>query len=132
MYHKLYPDYIDQEHPFLKGFKVLEFTLCSRYSKMTTLEHVTRFTYHCGDALGDDFMKLHLFPSLFIGITFNYYLNLPPNSIFSWWDIQNVFQAQFVRSNLSTLVVNLARIKQKVRELAKEFLLCVWQVKIRC
>lgn len=100
LYRKLYPDYIDQEHHLPRGFKVLKFTLFSRDGKTTTLDHVARLTYQCGEASGDDLMKLRLFSSSLTWTIFNCYLNLPPNSIFSWWDMQNAFQAQFARSDL--------------------------------
>ncbi|GKV35610.1 hypothetical protein SLEP1_g43856 [Rubroshorea leprosula] len=62
-YHKSYPDYIDRDNPFPRGFKVPEFTLFSGDMSQSTIEHIGRFTIQCGEALGDDFLKLRLFPS---------------------------------------------------------------------
>ncbi|GKU99938.1 hypothetical protein SLEP1_g12712 [Rubroshorea leprosula] len=62
-YHKLYPDYIDRDNPFPRGFKVPEFTLFSGDASQSTIEHIGRFTIQCGEASSDDFLKLKLFPS---------------------------------------------------------------------
>ncbi|GKV50945.1 hypothetical protein SLEP1_g57622, partial [Rubroshorea leprosula] len=62
-YHKPYPDYIDRDNPFPRGFKVPEFTLFSGDASQSTIEHIGRFTIQCGEASGDDFLKLRLFPS---------------------------------------------------------------------
>lgn len=45
---------------FLEDLKSLS-SPYSLESKMTSLEHFSRFTYQCGKASGDDFMKLRLF-----------------------------------------------------------------------
>ncbi|GKV01604.1 hypothetical protein SLEP1_g14149 [Rubroshorea leprosula] len=39
-YHKPYPDYIDRDNPFPRGFKVPEFTLFSRDASQSTIEHI--------------------------------------------------------------------------------------------
>ncbi|GKV30040.1 hypothetical protein SLEP1_g38905 [Rubroshorea leprosula] len=62
-YHKPYPNYINQDNPFPHGFKVPEFTLFSGDASQSTIEHIGRFTIQCGEASGDDFLKLRLFPS---------------------------------------------------------------------
>ncbi|GKV45247.1 hypothetical protein SLEP1_g52356 [Rubroshorea leprosula] len=62
-YRKPYPDFIDQENPFPRGFKVLEFTLFSKDGGYSTIEHIGRFTIQCGEASSDDNLKLRLFPS---------------------------------------------------------------------
>ncbi|GKU85792.1 hypothetical protein SLEP1_g414 [Rubroshorea leprosula] len=58
-----YPDYIDRDNPFPRGFKVPEFTLFSGDASQSTIEHIGRFTIQCREASGDDFLKLRLFPS---------------------------------------------------------------------
>ncbi|GKV15503.1 hypothetical protein SLEP1_g26290 [Rubroshorea leprosula] len=69
-YRKPYPDIIDHENPFPRGFKVPEFTLFSGEVGQSTIEHIGRFTIQCGEASGDDNLKLRLFPSSLTGIAF--------------------------------------------------------------
>ncbi|GKU97768.1 hypothetical protein SLEP1_g10860 [Rubroshorea leprosula] len=66
-YRKPYPDVIDHENPSPRGFKVPEFTLFSGEVGQSTIEHIGRFTIQCGEASGDDNLKLRLFPSSLTG-----------------------------------------------------------------
>ncbi|GKV46004.1 hypothetical protein SLEP1_g53027 [Rubroshorea leprosula] len=62
-YRKPYPYFINQENPFPRGFKVPKFTQFFGDGGYSTIEHVGCFTIQCGEASGDDNLKLRLFPS---------------------------------------------------------------------
>ncbi|GAV77281.1 hypothetical protein CFOL_v3_20752 [Cephalotus follicularis] len=127
-----YPEYIDREHPFPKGYKVPEFTLFSGDDNITTLEHVARFTHQCSEVLKDDYLKLRLIPSSLTGSGFTCFIKLQPNSILNWYDTQNQFQSYFSRTDLGVSMSDLAYMKHKPRESAEKFLMRFKRTKVKC
>ncbi|GKV11596.1 hypothetical protein SLEP1_g22840 [Rubroshorea leprosula] len=73
-YRKPYPNIIDHENPFPRGFKVPKFTLFSGEVGQSTIEHIGHCTIQCGEASGDDNLKLRLFPSSLTGTALTWYL----------------------------------------------------------
>ncbi|KAM1301763.1 hypothetical protein ACFX2H_012755 [Malus domestica] len=96
---------------YLKGFKILDFSLFAGESSLSSLEHVARFTAQCGD-VNSDFHKLRLFNFSLTGSTFAWYINLPPNSIQSWEELVERFHEQFYRPGMEMSVSSLARMAQ--------------------
>ncbi|GKV33401.1 hypothetical protein SLEP1_g41920 [Rubroshorea leprosula] len=114
-YHKPYPDYIDRDNPFPRGFKVPEFTLFSGDTSQSTIEHIGRFTIQCGEASGDDFLKLRLFPSSLTGTALTWYLSLLQNSVFTWRQMEDLFHIQFYRSEPEISMADLSRLTQRAK-----------------
>lgn len=97
MYTKPHPDEIDQQG-FPKGFRVPEFHVFSGENpRESTVEHVARFHVQCGEAATRDEWKLRLFPNSLTATTFTWYINLPPNSILTWRQMEETFHQQFYR-----------------------------------
>ena len=48
-FHKPYPDVIDRDNPYPRGYRVPEFFLFSRENGQSTLEHIARFTIQYGE-----------------------------------------------------------------------------------
>lgn len=86
---KAYPDWIDRVHQFPKGYKVPDFVLFSGEEKKSTIEHIARFSVQCGEAGSKDYLKLRLFANSLTKSAFPWYMNLPPNSINSWYDLES-------------------------------------------
>ncbi|GKV03063.1 hypothetical protein SLEP1_g15430 [Rubroshorea leprosula] len=122
-YHKPYPDYIDRDNPFPRGFKMPEFTLFSRDTSQSTIEHIGRFTIQCGEASGDDFLKLRLFPSSLTGTALTWYLSLPQNFVFTWRQMEDLFHIQFYRSEPEVSMADLSRLTQQPRESSENYLM---------
>ena len=83
-FYKPYPETIDRENPYPRGYKILDFSLFSIEDGQSTLEHVARFVVQCGDLANyENFyhFKLRLFPNSLIGVAFTWYTTLPRNSI---------------------------------------------------
>lgn len=131
-YRKPYPDYIDRDHPFPRGYKIPEFTLFSEEGSVSALEHMARLTFQCREASNDDYLKLRLFPSSLTGQAFTWYVNLLPNSIFTWEDMQNQFQSHFSRTDPGVSMADLARIRQQVRETTEQYRMRFKRAKVRC
>ncbi|GKV04390.1 hypothetical protein SLEP1_g16548 [Rubroshorea leprosula] len=131
-YRKPYPDIIDYENPFPRGFKVPEFTLFFGEVGQSTIEHIGRFTIQCGEASGDDNLKLRLFPSSLIATAFTWYLSLPQNSVYSWRQIEDLFHTQFYRCGPEVSMVDLSRLAQKPGELSEAFLARFLRARLKC
>lgn len=48
-------DYYNQQYPFPRGYKILEFVLLLREKEKTTIEHIAQFTIQCGEAVSSGF-----------------------------------------------------------------------------
>ncbi|GKV12837.1 hypothetical protein SLEP1_g23931 [Rubroshorea leprosula] len=131
-YHKPYPDYIDRDNPFPRGFKVPEFTLFSGDASQSTIEHIGRFTIQCGEALGDDFLKLRLFPSSLTGTALTWYLSLSQNSVFTWRQIEDLFHIQFYHSEPEISMADLSRLTQRLRESSENYLMRFRKAQMKC
>ncbi|GKV47379.1 hypothetical protein SLEP1_g54284 [Rubroshorea leprosula] len=131
-YRKPYPDYIDQENPFPRGFKVSEFTLFSGDGGYSTIEHIGRFTIQCGEASGDDNLKLRLFPSSLTSTALTWYLSLSQNSVYTWRQMEDLFHIQFYRSEPEVSMADLSRLVQRPGETSEAFLARFRKARLKC
>ncbi|GKV34835.1 hypothetical protein SLEP1_g43177 [Rubroshorea leprosula] len=131
-YRKPYPDFIDQENPFPRGFKVPEFTLFSGDGGYSTIEHIGRFTIQCGEASGDDNLKLRLFPSSLTSTALTWYLSLPQNSVYTWRQMEDLFHIQFYRSEPEVSMADLSRLVQRPGETSEAFLARFRKARLKC
>ncbi|GKV33998.1 hypothetical protein SLEP1_g42429 [Rubroshorea leprosula] len=131
-YRKPYPDIIDHENPFPRGFKVPEFTLFSGEVGQSTIEHIGCFTIQCGEASGDDNLKLRLFPSSLTGTTLTWYLSLPQNSVYSWKQMEDLFHTQFYCCEPEVSMADLLRLAQKPGESSEAFLARFRRARLKC
>ncbi|GKV50531.1 hypothetical protein SLEP1_g57234 [Rubroshorea leprosula] len=131
-YRKLYPNFIDQENPFPRGFKVPEFTLFSGDGGYSTIEHIGRFTIQCGEASGDDNLKLRLFPSSLTSTALTWYLSLPQNSVYTWRQMEDLFHIQFYRSEPEVSMADLSRLVQRPGETSEAFLARFRKARLKC
>ncbi|GKV21983.1 hypothetical protein SLEP1_g31893 [Rubroshorea leprosula] len=129
---KPYLDIIDHENPFPRGFKVPEFTLFSGEVGQFTIEHIGRFTIQCGEASGDDNLKLKLFPSSLTGTALTWYLGLPQNSVYSWRQMEDLFHTQFYRCEPEVSMADLSRLAQKPGESSEAFLVRFRRARLKC
>ena len=76
-----------KENPYLRGYRISDFSLFYGEDGQSTLEHVARFIVQCEKlAKYENFyhFKLRLFPNSLIGVVFTWYTTLSRNSIRSW------------------------------------------------
>ncbi|CAN0858222.1 hypothetical protein LINGRAHAP2_LOCUS7138 [Linum grandiflorum] len=130
VYRKPYPEWVDRHHPFPRGFRVPEFATFTGMGDQSTVEHVGRFTVQCGDV--GDFVKLRLFGNSLTGPAFAWYVNLPSNSIQNWQQMEQIFHAQFYRSEPEVSMADLARMRQQPGESVEKFLTAFKNARNRC
>jgi len=61
----------------------------------STVEHVARYQIKCGDLAIDEFLKIKNFPSSLTKSVFTWFTTLPPNSIYTWAQLERVFHENF-------------------------------------
>ncbi|GKV15581.1 hypothetical protein SLEP1_g26361 [Rubroshorea leprosula] len=131
-YRKPYPDYIDQENPFPRGFKVPEFTLFSGDGGYSSIEHIGRFTIQCGEASSDDNLKLRFFPSSLTSTTLTWYLSLPQNSAYTCRQMEDLFHIQFYCSEPEVSMADLSHLVQRPGETSEAFLAKFRKARLKC
>ncbi|CAL9001576.1 unnamed protein product, partial [Prunus brigantina] len=90
-------------------------------TETSSIEHIGRFTAQCGEA-DSDAQKLRLFVPSLIGLAFSWFINLPPNSVRDWSDMERIFHEHFYQTNREITVVELARMSQAADESPRDYL----------
>ncbi|CAL8112901.1 unnamed protein product [Prunus armeniaca] len=90
-------------------------------AKTSSIEHIGRFTSQCGEA-DSDAQKLRLFDHSLTGAAFSWFINLPPNSVRDWSDMERIFHEHFYQTNREITVPELARMSQASDESPHDYL----------
>ncbi|KAI4304437.1 hypothetical protein MLD38_039947 [Melastoma candidum] len=132
LYRSPYPAYIDRDFPLPRGYRVPDFTRFSGEDEMTPLEHIARFTHQLGEAAGNDFWKLKLFPNSLTGDAFTWYASLPSGSVASWTQMQSMFVKTFARLDTPMSMFEVMRLRQANGEHPGQFLMKLRKALLRC
>ncbi|XP_024199800.1 uncharacterized protein LOC112202998 [Rosa chinensis] len=120
-YTKPYPERVEnREYP--RGFKFPDFALFSGDDYQSTIAHISRFTARCAEHSRDDDLKLKWFENSLTGPAHAWYVNLAPNSIQNWADMERAFHEQFYRVEPEVTIADLAKMYQEAHESAQDFL----------
>jgi hypothetical protein len=79
------------------------------------LEYVGQFILQCGEDSANDALKLRMFPLSSSGIGFTWYTSLPPNSIFTWAQLEKNHK-YFYSRDTEVRLQHLTAMKQKHNE----------------
>ncbi|XP_073019168.1 uncharacterized protein [Primulina eburnea] len=134
-FHKPYPDVVDRDNPYPRGYRIPDFTLYSGEDGLSSVEHVARFTIQCGELANlENFCnyKLRLFPNSLTSTAFTWYATLPRDSIMTWHDMERQFHTQFFRTMPEISIAELSRVVQKPGESANDFICEFKKVRSRC
>ncbi|CAL9010231.1 unnamed protein product, partial [Prunus brigantina] len=101
--------------------KLLEFILFSGDGQTSSIKHIGRFTSQCGEA-DSDAQRLRLFVHSLTGAAFSWFINLSPNSVRDWSDMERIFHEHFYQTNREITVAELARIGQASDESPRDYL----------
>ncbi|CAL9011793.1 unnamed protein product, partial [Prunus brigantina] len=107
--------------PLPRNYRLPEFTLFSGDGHTSSIEHIGRFTAQCGEA-DSDAHKLRLFVHSLTGAAFSWFINLPPNSVRDWSDMERTFHEHFYQTNREITVAELARMSQATDESPRDYL----------
>ncbi|CAL9005312.1 unnamed protein product, partial [Prunus brigantina] len=119
-YTRPYPPEIDRIL-LPRNYRLPEFTLFSGDGHTSSIEHIGRFTAQSGEA-DSDAHKLRLFVHSLTGAAFSWFINLPPNSVRDWSDMERTFHEHFYQTNREITVAELARMSQATDESPRDYL----------
>ena len=93
VYRKPYPERIERIK-LPRGFKFTTFSLFTSDGSQSTVEHIAKFTSQCAEAGTNKFLKLRLFANSLTDIAFTWFINLAPNFVHNWAQMEDLFYAQ--------------------------------------
>ncbi|XP_058763324.1 uncharacterized protein LOC131636746 [Vicia villosa] len=91
-----------------RGWKVPKFTKFAGETGESTVEHVARFQTEAGDLANNENLKLKYFPSSLTKSAFTWFTTLPPQSVFSWNQLERLFHEQFYMGQSKIILTELA------------------------
>ena len=116
---------IGRENPYLRDYRIPDFSLFSRKDGQSTLKHVARFTVQCREVVNNEnfyHFKLKLFPNSLTGTTFTWYTILPRNSIQSLWEMERQIHTQSFKVKPEVCITELSKVTQRNWETADFFI----------
>lgn len=132
MYRRPYPEWVGQMYEFPRGYKVPDFAKFLGEDNASTIEHVGRFSVQCSEAGSNEFLKLRLFANSLTESSFTLYVNLSPNSVTSWLDMETQFHAQFYRTEPQFSNANLSKLHQLLGESVEKYMSRFKQARHKC
>ncbi|XP_059658674.1 uncharacterized protein LOC132305003 [Cornus florida] len=121
IYRKPYPEFADNvEYP--RNFRIPEFATFSGEGNQSTVEHISRFIVQCGEAGGNQWLKVLLFSNTLTEYAFRWYTNLPANFINSWHQFEEMFHSHFYRTEPEVSMADLSKLNQLSEESVEAFL----------
>ncbi|RYR08360.1 hypothetical protein Ahy_B05g076010 [Arachis hypogaea] len=98
----------------------------------STTEHVARYLVAIGNLANDENLKMKFFPSSLTKNVFTWFLNLRPNSIITWNQLETAFHAQFYREKLNVAVTDLVVLKREDGETIDDYMIRFKNARSRC
>lgn len=102
-----------------------------KFSRESIIEHVARYQIERGDLTIDEFLKMKYFPSSLTKSFFTWFTILPPNSIYTWVQLERVFHEHFFRGETQVILIDLATMKRFNIEEIEDYLNRFRQMKSR-
>ena len=96
----------------LRVYKIPKFSKFVGGLEELTIEHVARYQIECDDLMIDEFHKMKYFPSSLTKSTFTWFTTLPPNSIYTWAQIDRVFHQHLFGGETQVSLIHLATMKR--------------------
>ena len=124
-FYKPYLEMIYNENPYLRGYRIPDFSLFFGEDGQSTLEHVARFTVQCGELANyENFyhFKLRLFLNSLTRALFTWYTTLLRNSIRIWQEMERKFHTQFFNFESKVCIEKLSRVTQRNEETTDMFI----------
>ena len=88
----------------------------------STIEHVVYFQIEYDDFAIDEFLKMKYFPSSLTKNAFTWFITLPPNSIYTWAQLESVFHKHFLRGETKVSLVDMTTTKHFNGETIEDYL----------
>ena len=96
------------------------------------MEHIGQFIIQYGEASTNDIYKLRLLPLFLSGVAFTWFISLPPNSVFTFADLEQKFHDYFFTGETELRLSHLSSVKQKIHEGVSEYIRRFRDTRNRC
>ncbi|XP_059635688.1 uncharacterized protein LOC132277864 [Cornus florida] len=97
-----------------------------------TVQYIERFIAQCGEVGPSPWLRMILFFSSLTGAAFEWYSNLPANSIQTWDEMKEAFHTQFYRTETEATLADISRLSQLPSESIETFVARFRKVKLKC
>jgi len=109
-----------------------KFTKFVGETNQSTVEHIARYLMEAGDIANDENLKMKYFPSSLTKNTLTGFTTLPPQSIFSWNQLEKAFHEQFYMGQSKISLKELANVRRRMHESIDDYLNRLRLLKARC
>ncbi|XP_059659104.1 uncharacterized protein LOC132305484 [Cornus florida] len=131
VYKKPYPDHVDA-HELPRNYQYPDFSMYSGKENFYTVQHIASFTAQCGEAGPSPWLRMRLFSSSLAEVAFEWYSNLPANSIRTWDEMEDIFHTQFHRTEAEATLADISRLTQLPSESVETFIARFKKAKLKC
>ncbi|XP_058778195.1 uncharacterized protein LOC131652365, partial [Vicia villosa] len=105
-----------------RGWKIPKFTKFAGETGESTVEHIARFQTEAGELANNENLKVKYFPSSLTKNAFTWFTTLPPQSVFSWSQLERLFHEQFYMGQSKISLKELAGVRRKGTETVDDYL----------
>jgi hypothetical protein len=105
-YQKPYDTRFDY-HPYPQGTRITKFAKFLGEQGKSTHEHIGQFLAQLGELANAEAFRVCLFSLSLTETAFSWYATLPPNSIYSWRDLEQKFHDHFFSGDYKLDLVDL-------------------------
>jgi hypothetical protein len=130
-YQKSYPEYFDMI-PYPRDFWVPDLAKFTDDDTKTTYKHIGLFLAQVNDVGIIDVHNNRMFPLSLIGIAFNWFTSLPPNSIDSWVSLEQKFHDYFYNGEVELRLSDITSLRQKYTKTVSDYLRQFREVRNQC
>jgi hypothetical protein len=130
-YQKPYPKYFDTV-PYPWGFRVPDLAKSTGDDAKTTYEDIGQFLAQVNDMGITDVHKIRMFLLCLTGAAFNWFTSLPPNSINSWFSLEQKFHDYFYNREVELRLSDLMSLRQKYTKTVFDYLRRFRAVRNQC
>jgi hypothetical protein len=109
-----------------------EFTKFSGQDDTSTVEHIVRYLMQLGEASADEAFRVRYFPLSLMGLAFQWFTSLPPQSVGTWRELEQKFHTHYFSGSKEKKLIDLTTLKQRHNEMPLEFLRRFREVKGMC
>jgi hypothetical protein len=115
-----------------QGTRIPEFTKFSGDQGKRTREHIDQFLSQLEELADTEAFRVRLFSLSLTGTAFTWFATFPPNSIFSWGDLEQNFHEHFFSGDYELDLVDLVALRQEKDESVSDYIRRFRDTRNRC
>ena len=96
------------------------------------MEHIGQFIIQSGETSTNDIYKLRLFRLSLSVAAFTWFVSLPPNSIYTWADLEQKFHDYSFTGEIELKLSHLTSVRQKLHESVSKYIRRFRDTRNRC